>query len=189
MPVPHRDFKGNSVSIIGIGGSALGDVGDNGEAQRIVDEALENGYQLFRQRLGIPRWRLGRDFRSLFEGQARSRIRHDESLLARQKQSRRAGDAGRFVTSLTDGTIWICGRFTRSFTNNDPDLHFAPDGAIEALTQAKQDGKVRYVGFTGHKDPSIHLKMLSPSVSLRHGADAAQSIRRIVPKFSNVRRS
>jgi predicted aldo/keto reductase-like oxidoreductase len=45
--------------------------------------------------------------------------------------------------------------------DNDPDLHFAPDGAIEALTQAKQQGKVRYVGFTGHKDPNIHLKMLS----------------------------
>ncbi|HYZ85343.1 MAG TPA: aldo/keto reductase, partial [Bryobacteraceae bacterium] len=38
---------------------------------------------------------------------------------------------------------------------------FAPNGAAEALVQAKQQGKVRFVGFTGHKDPSIHLKMLS----------------------------
>ncbi len=45
--------------------------------------------------------------------------------------------------------------------DNDPDLHFAPDGAVEALTLAKQQGKVRFVGFTGHKDPDIHLKMLS----------------------------
>jgi aryl-alcohol dehydrogenase-like predicted oxidoreductase len=45
--------------------------------------------------------------------------------------------------------------------DDDPDLIFAPDGAIEALEQAKKDGKVRFVGFTGHKDPSIHLKMLS----------------------------
>ena len=44
---------------------------------------------------------------------------------------------------------------------NDPDLIFAPDGAIEALEQAKKQGKVRFVGFTGHKDPAIHLKMLS----------------------------
>jgi predicted aldo/keto reductase-like oxidoreductase len=44
---------------------------------------------------------------------------------------------------------------------NDPDLIFAPNGAAEALVQAKQQGKVRFVGFTGHKDPSIHLKMLS----------------------------
>jgi aryl-alcohol dehydrogenase-like predicted oxidoreductase len=44
---------------------------------------------------------------------------------------------------------------------NDPDLIFKPDGAAEALAQAKKEGKVRFVGFTGHKDPSIHLKMLS----------------------------
>jgi uncharacterized protein len=44
---------------------------------------------------------------------------------------------------------------------NDPDLIFAPGGAAEALLQAKQQGKVRAVGFTGHKDPSIHLRMLS----------------------------
>ena len=46
---------------------------------------------------------------------------------------------------------------------NDPDLIFAPGGAAEALAQAKKQGKVRFVGFTGHKDPAIHLRML------RHG--------------------
>ena len=45
--------------------------------------------------------------------------------------------------------------------DNDPDLIFAPNGAAEALLAAKQQGKVRFVGFTGHKDPEIHLKMLS----------------------------
>lgn len=45
--------------------------------------------------------------------------------------------------------------------DNDPDLHFARGGVIEALEQAKREGKVRFVGFTGHKDPAIHLKMLS----------------------------
>lgn len=44
---------------------------------------------------------------------------------------------------------------------NDPDRHFARGGVIEALDRAKRDGKVRYVGFTGHKDPDIHLQMLS----------------------------
>ena len=45
--------------------------------------------------------------------------------------------------------------------DNDPELHFARGGVIEALEQAKKEGKVRFVGFTGHKDPTIHLKMLS----------------------------
>ncbi|HEV3436027.1 MAG TPA: aldo/keto reductase, partial [Gemmata sp.] len=44
---------------------------------------------------------------------------------------------------------------------NDPDLHFAKNGVIEALDEAKKAGKVRFVGFTGHKHPDIHLKMLS----------------------------
>ena len=44
---------------------------------------------------------------------------------------------------------------------NDPDRHFARGGVIEALDRAKREGKVRFVGFTGHKDPEIHLRMLS----------------------------
>jgi aryl-alcohol dehydrogenase-like predicted oxidoreductase len=44
---------------------------------------------------------------------------------------------------------------------NDPERHFAPGGVIEALVRAREAGKVRFVGFTGHKDPEIHLRMLS----------------------------
>jgi aryl-alcohol dehydrogenase-like predicted oxidoreductase len=44
---------------------------------------------------------------------------------------------------------------------NDPEWHFAPGNVVEALEQARREGKTRFVGFTGHKDPSIHLKMLS----------------------------
>jgi aryl-alcohol dehydrogenase-like predicted oxidoreductase len=44
--------------------------------------------------------------------------------------------------------------------DNDPDMHFARGGVIEALDQAKRQGKVRFVGFTGHKHPDIHLGML-----------------------------
>lgn len=45
--------------------------------------------------------------------------------------------------------------------DNDPERHFARGGVVEALDRAKAQGKVRYVGFTGHKDPQIHLRMLS----------------------------
>jgi predicted aldo/keto reductase-like oxidoreductase len=44
---------------------------------------------------------------------------------------------------------------------NDPELAYRADGVLEALTAAKQQGKVRFVGFAGHKNPSIHLDMLS----------------------------
>jgi aryl-alcohol dehydrogenase-like predicted oxidoreductase len=42
----------------------------------------------------------------------------------------------------------------------DPDRIFAPGGAIEAAIAARQAGKLRYIGFTGHKDPAVHLRML-----------------------------
>ena len=44
---------------------------------------------------------------------------------------------------------------------NDPERHFARGGVVSALERARKDGKVRYVGFTGHKDPEIHMEMLS----------------------------
>jgi uncharacterized protein len=44
---------------------------------------------------------------------------------------------------------------------NDPEKAYDPDGVLEALASAKQQGKVRFVGFTGHKNPSIHLDMLN----------------------------
>src|SRR6185295_3231818 len=45
--------------------------------------------------------------------------------------------------------------------DNDPDLHFASGGAAEALEEARRQGKVRFIGFTGHKHPAIHLSMLA----------------------------
>src|SRR5262249_151503 len=44
---------------------------------------------------------------------------------------------------------------------NDPELHFAEGGAVEAPDRAKREGKTPLVGFTGHKDPSMHLRMLA----------------------------
>jgi aryl-alcohol dehydrogenase-like predicted oxidoreductase len=51
-------------------------------------------------------------------------------------------------------------QFHEMVYDNDPDWVFAEDGAIQAGLRAVKDGKVRFLGFTGHKDPSIHLKML-----------------------------
>jgi aryl-alcohol dehydrogenase-like predicted oxidoreductase len=43
----------------------------------------------------------------------------------------------------------------------DPDRIFAPAGALEAFLEARKAGKIRFIGFTGHKDPAIHLRTLS----------------------------
>ena len=44
--------------------------------------------------------------------------------------------------------------------DNDPELAYATGGVLEAFDRAKQQGKARFVGFTGHKDPAFHLRML-----------------------------
>lgn len=50
---------------------------------------------------------------------------------------------------------------------SEPEKIFGPGGAIEALVAAKKAGKVRYIGFTGHKNPAVHVHMLE--VADKHG--------------------
>ena len=158
--VPHRQLKGVSISIIGIGGSALGDMSDESEAGRLVSEALDSGINFFDNAWeyhdGRSEERLGR----LLKG------KRDRAFLMTKCCSHGRGKAvamqqledslRRLQTDHLD--LW---QIHEVVYDNDPDLHFARDGAIEALTTAKAQGKVRFVGFTGHKDPDIHLKMLS----------------------------
>jgi len=160
MAVPHREFKGNSVSIIGVGGSTLGDVGSNSEAQRIVHEAVDAGINFFdnawEYHNGRSEERLGRALRG---------YRDKVFLMSKVCTHGRGKSVGlsqledslrRLQTDRLD--LW---QVHEVIYDNDPDLIFAPDGVIEAMVRAKQQGKVRYLGFTGHKDPDIHLKMLS----------------------------
>jgi aryl-alcohol dehydrogenase-like predicted oxidoreductase len=57
---------------------------------------------------------------------------------------------------------------------DDPDRFFAPNGALQAVLEAKQAGKVRYIGFTGHKDPLIHERMLEVAKEHNFQFDACQ---------------
>jgi predicted aldo/keto reductase-like oxidoreductase len=57
---------------------------------------------------------------------------------------------------------------------SDPDRIFAPGGGMEAVLEAKEAGKVRYIGFTGHKSPDIHLKMLQTALDNGFTFDAVQ---------------
>ena len=56
----------------------------------------------------------------------------------------------------------------------DPDVMFSEDGANEALLEAKKAGKIRYIGFTGHKDPAVHLRTLEVATQHRFRFDAVQ---------------
>ena len=65
-------------------------------------------------------------------------------------------------------------QFHEVIRDSDPERIFAANGGMPAVLQAKRQGKVRYIGFTGHKSPDIHLKMLETSFSRQVRLDAVQ---------------
>jgi aryl-alcohol dehydrogenase-like predicted oxidoreductase len=65
-------------------------------------------------------------------------------------------------------------QFHEAIRLSDPDRIFEPNGALEAVLDAQKAGKVRYIGFTGHKSPEIHLKMLDTGFARQFTFDAVQ---------------
>ncbi|MEO8256896.1 MAG: aldo/keto reductase [Acidobacteriota bacterium] len=148
------------MSIIGLGGYHLGKTGTVGEAVRIVHEAIGAGINFLDNA-----W-------EYHEGESERRMglaikdRRD-SVFLMTKVCTHGRSAKVAMRQLNDSLrrlqtdhldLW---QVHECVYFNDPERHFAKDGVIEALEQAKAQGKVRYVGFTGHKDPEIHLRMLS----------------------------
>jgi predicted aldo/keto reductase-like oxidoreductase len=151
---------GLQVSIMGIGGYHLGSVKEETEADRIINGALDAGINFFdnawEYHEGLSEKRMGdalkgkRD-KAIVMTKVCTHGRDKKVAMQMLEESLR-----RLQSDYID--IW---QIHEVIYDNDPDLIFAPNGAAEALAQAKKDGKARFVGFTGHKDPSIHLKMLS----------------------------
>ncbi len=161
-PVPRRAFgrHPDRVSIIGIGGYHLGKVRTVTEAVRIVHEAIDAGVNFmdnaWEYHEGESERRMGRaiaDRRdSVFLMTKVCTHGRDARVAMRQLDE----SLRRLKTDYLD--LW---QIHECVYYNDPERHFARGGVVEALERAKKQGKVRYVGFTGHKDPAIHLRMLS----------------------------
>ncbi len=160
--VPRRAFgrTGEQVSILGVGGFHLGATKDQQEANAMVARAIDCGINFFdnawEYKEGLAEERLGTALKGkrdqvILMTKVCTHGRDKTVAMQQLEQSLR-----RLGTDHLD--VW---QIHEVVYYNDPDLIFRPDGAIEALAQAKQQGKVRWVGFTGHKDPAIHLKMLS----------------------------
>jgi predicted aldo/keto reductase-like oxidoreductase len=160
--IPRRPLgrTGVEVSIMALGGYHLGLVKTKTEAVKIVREALDAGITFMDNA-----WEYHDGLSEQIMGQALEGRRHEVFLMTKlcthgrdKKVAMRQlhESLKRLKTDYLD--LW---QVHEVVYDNDPELHFAKGGAIEALDQAKREGKVRFVGFTGHKDPAIHLKMLS----------------------------
>jgi aryl-alcohol dehydrogenase-like predicted oxidoreductase len=160
--IPRRSFgrHDDQVSIIGLGGYHLGKPKSVTEAIRIVHEAIDAGVNFldnaWEYHDGESEKRMGRaiaDRRgSVFLMTKVCTHGRDARVAMRQLED----SLRRLRTDHLD--LW---QIHECAYHNDPDRHFARGGVVEALEKAKAQGKVRYVGFTGHKDPEIHLRMLS----------------------------
>ena len=160
--IPKRRLgkTGLMVSALGVGGYHLGSAESDEEANRIVAEAIDAGINFFDNA-----WEYHDGKSETRMGNALKGKRDQVVLMTKVCTHGRKKDVAmrmleeslkRLQTDHLD--VW---QVHEVVYDNDPDLIFAKDGAIEALEMAKKQGKVRFVGFTGHKDPSIHLKMLS----------------------------
>lgn len=160
--VPQRPLgrTGLQTSILGVGGYHLGSARSQEEANQIIGKALDAGINFFdnaweyhngvsEERLGIALQ--GKRDRVILMTKVCTHGRDKNTAIQMLEES-----LNRLRTDHLD--IW---QIHEVIYDSDPDLIFRPNGAAEALVQAKKDGKVRFVGFTGHKDPEIHLKMLS----------------------------
>jgi aryl-alcohol dehydrogenase-like predicted oxidoreductase len=143
-----------------MGGHHLGDLKTIGEAVRLVHEAIDGGVTFFDNC-----WEYYNGRTENWLGRALAGRRDKVFLMTKVCTHGRGkavaleqleGSLKRLKTDHLD--LW---QIHEVVYYNDPELIFARGGAIEALDQAKKDGKVRFVGFTGHKDPAIHLKVLA----------------------------
>jgi len=161
--IPRRPLgrSGVDVTAIGLGGYHLGLIKGARQAERIVQQAVDEGITFLDNAWEYHDGRSEEIMGRALAGGRREQVflmtkvcthGRDRATAMRQlEQSLR-----RLRTDHLD--LW---QIHEVVYENDPERHFAPGGAVEALEQAKRQGKVRFVGFTGHKDPSIHLKMLA----------------------------
>jgi uncharacterized protein len=160
--VPKRELgkTGAQVSVLGVGGYHLGSTKDQQEATELVARALDAGVNFFDNcwdyHDGLSEERMGTALKgkrdqAFLMTKVCTHGRGKDVAMQMLEQSLR-----RLQTEHLD--LW---QIHEVIYYNDPDLIFAPGGAAEALVAAKQEGKVRFVGFTGHKDPAIHLRMLA----------------------------
>lgn len=157
--IPLRAFGKTDVKIsaLGLGGHHLGDAQDEATAVRIVHEAIDGGITFFDNynRGKSENW-MGRALKGkrdkVFLMTKVCTHGRDASLAMQMLEQ----SLNRLQTDHLD--LW---QIHGVAFDNDPDLFIRPGGAAEALEKAKKEGKVRFVGFTGHKAPEIHLKMLA----------------------------
>jgi aryl-alcohol dehydrogenase-like predicted oxidoreductase len=158
---------GERVSLIGLGGAHLSRKPMTEEAAtKLVHAALDRGINFLDNS-----WDYGHGNSEKWMGNALAQAGYRKKAFLMTKIDGRTKESANTqleesLTRLKTDRIDLV-QFHEILRYDDPDRIFTEEGAIEALVEAKKAGKVRYIGFTGHKDPRIHLYMLD--VAKAHG--------------------
>jgi aryl-alcohol dehydrogenase-like predicted oxidoreductase len=160
--IPKKSFgkTKEKLSIIGLGGYTLGQAPSYEEAERIALEAVDAGVTFFDNAWDYHQGKSEEWMGKALQGR-RDKVflmtkvcTHGRDKTVAMKQLEES--LKRLRTDHLD--LW---QVHEVIYYNDPELAYAKGGVLEALDEAKRQGKIRFVGFTGHKDPAIHLDMLS----------------------------
>jgi aryl-alcohol dehydrogenase-like predicted oxidoreductase len=172
--VPRRTLgrTGEKVSMVGLGGYHIGNQKDEQESIRIIRTALDNGINFLDNcwdyNGGESEVRMGTALRDGYRQRAFVMTKID----GRTKKAA-AQQLEESLRRLQTDHIDLL-QFHEIIRMEDPDRVFAAGAGMEAVVAAQKAGKVRYIGFTGHKSPDIHLKMLETADAHQFHFDAVQ---------------
>lgn len=156
---------GEQVSLIGMGGFHIGMQKEEQESIRLIRTAVDRGINFLDNSWdynnGDSEIRMGKALQNGYRDKVFLMTKYDGRT--RESAARQLDESlKRLQTDRVD--LW---QFHENIRMEDPDRFFAKGGALEAVMAAKQAGKIRYIGFTGHKDPAVHLRMLE--MADKHG--------------------
>jgi uncharacterized protein len=159
IPLRPLGRTGQSVTMICLGGYHSSVHANEQDSIRLIQRAVDEGITFLDNAWdyhnGGAEERMGK---AISQGNRREKVFLMTKCCgrtAKDAQSHLEDSLRRLRTDHLD--LW---QFHEIVYDNDPDWIFAKGGAIEYALKAKEEGKIRFLGFTGHKDPSIHLKML-----------------------------
>ncbi len=160
IPLRPLGKTGAQVTALGVGGYHLGVITEEADAIRLCQQAIDEGLTFLDNA-----WEY-HDGRSE-ELMGKAIYDRRDKVFLMTKVCTHGRDKHEAMRQLEDSLkrlqtdhldLW---QVHEVVYENEPELHFVKDGVLEALELAKQQGKVRFIGFTGHKSPEIHLRMLA----------------------------
>src|SRR5437899_11661240 len=163
---------GEQVSVIGLGGYHIGHPSDEQEAIRLIRAAIDRGITFMDNSWdyhdGGSEMRMGKALRDGYREKVFLMTKIDGRT--RQEAAKQIEDS---LKRLQTDHIDLL-QHHEVLRMEDPDRIFAEGGAQEAVLKGKKAGKIRFIGFTGHKDPLVHLRMLGVAAQHEFRFDTVQ---------------